>query len=176
MNTRYLFGVIAAIVVLVIVFFAYNQSSHNDSMEQDEPAVTEQTEQSDDASAQPAENQEAEAVMPTDFVDQVNSDTGEPVMPHDPDIAVFEISYDGTNFSPSNLTIKNGDIVIFKNESSASFWPASGPHPQHTNYPEFDPKKPILAGQDWEFQFTKSGTWPFHNHLNDSVTGTITVE
>ena len=93
-----------------------------------------------------------------------------------PDVAVQEISFSGTAFSPSKLTIKNGDIIIFKNNSDKNFWPASGPHPQHTNYPEFDPKKGIAAGGKFEFKFTKAGTWGFHDHLTPSAFGSITVE
>lgn len=92
------------------------------------------------------------------------------------DIMVHEINYSGSAFTPSKLTIKNGDIVIFKNNSDKNFWPASGPHPQHTNYPEFDSKKAIAAGDKFEFKFTKTGIWSFHDHLTPSVTGSITVE
>ena len=42
-----------------------------------------------------------------------------------PNIMVYEIVYDGSGFSPAILTIQKGDIVIFKNVSSGSFWPAS---------------------------------------------------
>lgn len=92
-----------------------------------------------------------------------------------PDTSVFEIKYDGSKFTPSTLDIKAGDVVIFKNESSKSFRPASGPHPSHTNYPEFDPKKEIPAGGSWQFTFEKTGSWPFHDHLNSSVFGKINV-
>jgi plastocyanin len=100
--------------------------------------------------------------------------SGEPGV-EGPDTQVFEVKYDGTSFSPKTLSIKAGDVVVFKNESSSAFRPASGPHPAHTNYPEFDPKVDIAAGKSWSFTFTKVGTWPYHNHLNPSVFGTITV-
>jgi len=86
------------------------------------------------------------------------------------------ITYNGTAFSPSQLTVKTGDTVNFVNNSSRSFWPASGPHPQHTNYPEFDPKQGIATGEHWSFTFTKVGSWPFHDHLNATVFGRIVVE
>ena len=63
------------------------------------------------------------------------------------DVQVFEVAYDGTVFSPSTVSVKNGDIIIFKNNSKADFWPASNPHPMHSDYPEFDPKKPIAASK-----------------------------
>ena len=93
-----------------------------------------------------------------------------------PDIQVEEITYDGKSYQPAHLSIKAGDIVIFRNKSAVSFWPASSPHPQHSDYPELDPKKPIPAGQTFEFKFTKVGTWKFHDHLNPSAWGSVVVE
>lgn len=91
------------------------------------------------------------------------------------DILVTEVSFDGKAFSPQTLNIKVGDIVIFKNNSSESFWPASSPHPEHTDYPEFDSKAPILSGGKWQFTFTKPGNWKYHDHLNLSAFGIINV-
>lgn len=93
-----------------------------------------------------------------------------------PDIQVEEIVYDGKNFQPSSLTVKVGDIVIFRNKSTKAFWPASNPHPAHTDYPEFDAKKAVAAGQTFEFKFTKEGTWKFHDHLNPTATGVVVVQ
>lgn len=92
------------------------------------------------------------------------------------DVQVFEVVYDGDAYTPSIQSVKNGDIVIFKNNSRGDFWPASNPHPLHSDYPEFDPKKPIAAGKTFEFKFTKVGTWKFHDHLNSPARGTITVK
>jgi plastocyanin len=100
----------------------------------------------------------------------------ETAAPDGNDVAVTEITYDGKTFSPSAVTIKSGDVVIFKNNSTADFWPASGPHPTHTLYPEFDAKKGIAPGQSYQFKFIKVGIWPFHDHLNPSAFGKITVQ
>lgn len=91
------------------------------------------------------------------------------------DIQVFEVSYSGGQFLPNSLDIKAGDIVVFKNDSPGDFWPASGPHPTHTAYPEFDAKSAISSGKTFDFKFIKPGSWKFHNHLNPEATGTITV-
>lgn len=93
-----------------------------------------------------------------------------------PDVQVFEVVYNGSEYSPATSTIRVGDIVIFKNNSKGSFQPASSPHPNHTDYPEFDAQKPIAAGQSFQFKFTKAGTWRFHDHLSSHVRGTIVVE
>ena len=92
-----------------------------------------------------------------------------------PDILVTEVSYDGKAFSPSTVNIKVGDIVIFKNNSDSPFWPASGPHPTHTNYPEFDAKQAIAPGGKYQFKFEKEGSWKYHDHYNPTAFGTINV-
>ncbi len=92
-----------------------------------------------------------------------------------PDILVAEVVYDGIKFSPQSLNIKVGDIVIFKNSGTSGLWPASDPHPVHTDYPEFDAKAAVSAGKSFQFKFLKPGSWGYHNHLNPSATGVINV-
>lgn len=92
-----------------------------------------------------------------------------------PDIQVVEIDFDGSQFVPSQVTIKSGDYVIFKNKSTMDFWPASNPHPVHTDYPGFDAKQNIAPNGTYKFQFTKVGDWGFHDHLDPSIGGTVHV-
>jgi len=92
-----------------------------------------------------------------------------------PDIQVVEIDYDGSKFTPSTVNIKVNDYVVFKNMGTVNFWPASSPHPVHTDYPGFDAGKPIAPGGKYQFQFTKVGSWGFHDHLNPKATGTVNV-
>lgn|SRR3989338_5165687 len=91
------------------------------------------------------------------------------------DIQVLEVVFDGTQFTPSSINIKVNDYVIFRNKSSVEFWPASAPHPTHTDYPEFDAKKAIAPGGKFQFQFQKAGAWKYHDHLNSSVYGVVNV-
>jgi plastocyanin len=86
------------------------------------------------------------------------------------------ITYTDTGFSPSSLTIKNGQTVAFKNESAGDMWVASAPHPTHTDYPEFDAKKAYKSGESYSFTFNKVGTWKFHNHAKPTNFGSVTVE
>ncbi|MEJ0021026.1 MAG: hypothetical protein WDN47_00400 [Candidatus Doudnabacteria bacterium] len=78
-------------------------------------------------------------------------------------------------FSPGNLTIKKGDWVTFTTTAGQQFWPASDPHPTHSIYPDFDPKRPVDPGKSWSFQFEKEGTFPYHDHFIPSLGGTIVV-
>lgn len=166
MNQKHIFTAIAIVVVLIIGLFIYNNSNKSDELASN-------TNNMQNANTEDAVNANANTVN-TNAAANVN--TAEPTAPDGNDIAVFEITYDGKAYSPSQLTIKNGDVVVFKNASDTGFWPASAPHPAHTVYPEFDPKKSVAAGQTWQFKFTKTGTWSYHDHLNPSAFGKITVQ
>ena len=102
----------------------------------------------------------------------------------------YEVIYTDSGFSPSPLAIKVGDTVIFKNQNSSGMWVASGQHPAHTAYsgtslgehcPDtanvaFDECKSAQSQESWSFTFQKQGTWGYHNHVNASHFGKITVE
>lgn len=92
-----------------------------------------------------------------------------------PDVMVAEIDYNGSSFTPASVDIKVGDIVVFKNQGNAPFWPASNPHPVHTDYSAFDAKGPVQPGQNYQFKFTQAGNWKFHDHLNPSDGGVVNV-
>lgn len=100
------------------------------------------------------------------------------------------ITYTDTGYSPNTITIKNGETIIFKNQSSKSMWPASAMHPSHRLYsgtsldehcPDktnstFDACTGILPGGSWSFKFDKNGSWGFHDHLDSKNFGKITAE
>jgi plastocyanin len=111
-----------------------------------------------------------------------NGSSNEEQAPSLPDTSAEEgaktitVSYTNNGFQPSNLgTIKAGDKVVFTNNSSGQMVVASDPHPAHSNYPEFESSS-LGAGQSYTFTFQKTGTWGFHNHLNSSHKGTVTVQ
>ena len=86
------------------------------------------------------------------------------------------VTYVDNKFSPKEIVVSQGQIVRFVNESSGNMWVASAVHPSHTVLPEFDDKKSVGAGENYEFTFTEAGKWKYHNHLNPSKGGTVTVE
>jgi hypothetical protein len=85
------------------------------------------------------------------------------------------VTYDGTSFTPKDLTIDLGETVTFTNRSGEAFWPASNLHPSHLIWSDFDPKKPIAPGDSWSFTFTKPGIWGYHDHVKPTIVGTIRV-
>ncbi len=101
-----------------------------------------------------------------------------------------EVVYTDSGYAPQTLTIKVGNTVIFKNESSGGMWTASAMHPSHTVYSNtslgqhcpdtantsFDECTSAQPGQSWSFTFQKQGTWGYHNHVNAHHFGKIIVE
>jgi len=79
-------------------------------------------------------------------------------------------------FSPNALTINSGETVTFVNKDSRPHWPASNPHPVHTDYSGFDARRGLNQGESYSFTFTRKGTFGFHDHLNPGTGGTITVK
>jgi len=89
------------------------------------------------------------------------------------DAQVITLTENG--YEPSEVSIRKGETVTFKNTTGKLFWPASNLHPSHGIYPEFDPLEPVAAGDSWSFTFTNIGAWKFHDHLAPYYTGVITV-
>jgi plastocyanin len=95
------------------------------------------------------------------------------------------VTYNGTSFSPKDVTIAKGGTVTFKRQAG-TMNVASDEHPTHTEYngttrtqhcpnngDAFDQCTP---GDSYSFTFTKTGTWEYHNHANPGATGTVTVK
>ena len=87
-----------------------------------------------------------------------------------------EVTFNGTTFSPSTVTIKVGDTVKFTNTSTVSMWVASNSHPSHTDYPGFDEGTAAVSGGGYSFKFTKTGTWSYHNHVSPNQGGQVIVQ
>lgn len=96
---------------------------------------------------------------------------------------VIEIT--STGFVPAVLNIKVGETVTFINKNPIdSHWPASNPHPIHTQYPEtggcigskFDACRPLGKDEQYSFTFKEKGSWLYHDHFAPSRNGEIKVE
>lgn len=91
------------------------------------------------------------------------------------DAAAATISYTDNGFSPDSVTVKSGDTVTIENTSEDNVQFNSDPHPSHTENSELNVGM-IAAGDAKSFIVTKKGSFGFHNHLNSSQKGTISVE
>ncbi|MBI4093930.1 hypothetical protein HY417_03120 [Candidatus Kaiserbacteria bacterium] len=96
------------------------------------------------------------------------------------------VTYSGTSFSPSEVTIKKGGTVTWQSVSGGQMWVASAQHPSHMIYggttrQEHCPDASRTAfdqcagGGEYSFTFQKVGTWNYHDHMNATVFGKVTV-
>lgn len=85
------------------------------------------------------------------------------------------ITFDGSRFSPSTLTVASGTSVTIKNTSSQALQLDSNPHPVHTDDTDLNVGT-VAAGQSQTFTVTKKGTFGYHDHLEAGIQGKITVQ
>jgi plastocyanin len=85
------------------------------------------------------------------------------------------ITFDGTMFSPASLSVKTGTTVTIKNTSSEELQFDSDPHPVHTDDTDLNVGA-VPAGQSKTFMVTKAGTFGYHDHLDPSIQGKITIQ
>lgn len=99
------------------------------------------------------------------------------------------VKYTDAGYSPADVTIKKGQAVTWVNESSKNMWVASAIHPSHAVYEgtdldehcpdadnsSFDQCKGEPTGTNWSFTFNKVGVWRYHDHLDASKFGKVTV-
>lgn len=86
---------------------------------------------------------------------------------------IVEIASSG--FSPQNITLKKGGSVTWINSDSENHIVNSAPHPTHTTYPPLNLGL-IKPGDKKSLIFPDSGTYKYHNHLNPSLFGSVTVQ
>lgn len=85
------------------------------------------------------------------------------------------ITYSGSGFLPEKVTVKSGQSIAIRNDSSTEVQFDSDPHPIHTTNKELNVEI-VAPGEVKTFTVTKTGTFGYHNHLNPSQEGTIVVE
>lgn len=78
-------------------------------------------------------------------------------------------------FSPKDITVKVGDSITWTNGDSANHTVSSDNHPVHTLYPFLNLGK-IMPAETKSVMFEKAGKYTYHDHLNPSNTGSVTVE
>ena len=76
-------------------------------------------------------------------------------------------------FFPNVVHLEKNQSLWFVNLTLHPTWPAAGPHPTHTTYPDFDVKEGITPFHWWAFTFTKEGTYTFHDHFAPEVSGIV---
>jgi plastocyanin len=170
MNKTLLGAIIAVVVVVGAVLYMNNNNSNDDQANNTTPPPP---------AATPTPPPPAVTPPPPGVTPPPPGVTPPPPAQTPPPAPVgpktHTISMTDSAYSPVSLTVKKGDIVRFVNNGTKANWPASAPHPTHTDYAAFDPKQGIEAGKSWSFKFDRVGTWKYHDHLNPTHFGTVVV-
>lgn len=87
----------------------------------------------------------------------------------------YTIKITPTGFSPKTLTIKVGATVTWMNDDSTVHQVNSAPHPTHTDYQPLNLGS-IQPGGSKSLTFPVAGTYKYHDHLNPTLFGSVTVE
>lgn len=99
------------------------------------------------------------------------------------------VKYTNSGYVPADVTIKKGQSVTWINESTKNMWVASAIHPTHAVYagtdlaqhcPDasnnaFDECKGDAPGSTYTFTFNKVGVWRYHDHIDATKFGKVTV-
>jgi plastocyanin len=88
-----------------------------------------------------------------------------------------QVQITSSGFSPANITVKSGTLVTWINNDTVSHEVGANPYPSHATLPQFDSgKMPVAPGSSYSYTFTKSGTFGYHDHLNPTLHGQVTVQ
>ena len=85
------------------------------------------------------------------------------------------ITYTDDGFVPAKYLGSVGGTLTVQNDSSSDVDFESNDHPTHTKNSELNVGT-VKAGESKTIDLSKKGEWCFHNHLNSTHTGSITVE
>ncbi|MBI2028246.1 MAG: cupredoxin domain-containing protein [Candidatus Levybacteria bacterium] len=85
------------------------------------------------------------------------------------------VSLDESGFTPKDITVKAGSRVIWINKSGKAATVSSDDHPTHQIYPRINLGE-FGDSSSVQLVFDETGIYGYHNHLDASQTGTVTVE
>jgi len=80
-----------------------------------------------------------------------------------------------SGFSAKAVTIKAGETVTWENDDTAAHAVNSAPHPTHTAYPPLNLGN-VASGAKVSLKFPTAGTYKYHDHLNPTLFGSVTVK
>lgn len=90
-------------------------------------------------------------------------------------IKVALITYTDEGFVPDTYIAGVNAKLTVQNDSTSDLDFESNDHPTHTKNTELNVGV-VKPGENKTVTLTEKGEWGFHNHLNSTHTGTITVE
>lgn len=87
---------------------------------------------------------------------------------------VVKISSAG--FLPKDITIKAEEEVTWVNEDSSDHQVNSAVHPTHQLHPPLNSVGLLKSGEKKSLSFPDTGVYKYHDHLNPTLFGSVTVE
>lgn len=115
----------------------------------------------------------APGAPPTSTGSETTNNTSDPA--GDTEVLTATITFTDDGFTPSTTTVSKGAVVEVVNNSSSDVQFSSDDHPTHTEETELN-LKVLTPGESATFTATKTGTWGYHDHLDDKFTGTLIVK
>lgn len=85
------------------------------------------------------------------------------------------VTISNSGYSPKDITIKPGESVTWTNSDSAVHTVNSAIHPTHQVYPPLNLGN-LAPGTSKSLTFPEAGTYKYHDHLNPTLFGSVTVE
>lgn len=85
------------------------------------------------------------------------------------------VKIQSSGFVPASISIKVGQTLTWVNADSVNHNVNSAVHPTHLVYPPLNLGL-IKSGEEKSLTFPKAGTYKYHDHLNPSLTGSVTVQ
>lgn len=181
------FKVVLLAAAVLLIAAGCNKAAQNNTENQNQNATQQTQENQSSDSQNQNNNQQAANNTPANTTNQkpvpepggtlagdLHFSGESDAMDQSPEVLEVQITKDG--FTPSTITVHAGDYVQFVNKDTVAHRPASDPHPTHTDLPGFDSKNPLQPGDKYRFQFTKVGTWGYHDHLNPTTHGEVIVK
>lgn len=172
-------GWVLAFVILVLVAgggFALYSLTKNSAPMAEEEAMEAATGTSEEAPTQ------SDTTTPATVDVGVDVGTSAPVT----------VTYTDQGFSPKSVSVAVGSSVKFVNNSTHKMWVASDAHPTHAKYDgtstsqhcvsgsttggTFDECTAVAPGTVYTFTFSEAGSFTYHNHVQASDSGIVTVK
>jgi plastocyanin len=159
--------VIIVLVVLGAVFYLYNKNEVKAPTVENPGSVSGQT-QAPAQTTTPQTQTNVQGKPGADYTPPQTAGGGENLGSN---VQVYEVDFDGTQFSPSPINIKVNDWVFFKNKSQAEVWVMTNSQITPPDYPKLDSLKAIVPGGEYKFQFNAAGAYVYENKLNPPPAG-----
>jgi len=91
--------------------------------------------------------------------------------------ATAHIEITETGFVPATIKVKPNTVITWTNSDNEPHHIASDPYPTNDGLEGFDSQDPLQKNDSFSFNFTKVGTYSYHDNLNPyKIKGTVIVE